>query len=206
MRSTGRPGAPRSTIWQSRPPRRCVFPAAEVRSLGWVGRYREAARALPCGRSRPRRWEHKRCDEPSYSVYDIHRRAAQWFYRYFQASTSSTYRPYPHINRVPPTAWCIAPSYRAYHICMKNCPSNRTHAGHNLGKKYPLVLPSQGTFAETTRATPAAAWGSSVTLTVIWVSILHQIWLGLCWILRWEMKHFLGIWYFATDATTKFVP
>ena len=31
---------------------------------------------------------------------------------------------------------------------------------------------------------------SSVTLTVIWVSILHQIWLGLYWILRCEMNIF----------------
>ena len=26
---------------------------------------------------------------------------------------------------------------------LKNCPSNRTHVGHNLGEKYPLVRPSQ---------------------------------------------------------------
>ena len=36
---------------------------------------------------------------------------------------------------------------------------------------------------------------SSVTLTVIWVPILPQIWLASLLFLRWGMKHLLGIWH-----------
>ena len=82
------------------------------------------------------------------------------------------------------------------------------------GRKITLnVTPDAGIGAADTLCVPEEAWAayegalaSSVTLTVIWVFILYQIWLGACWILRWEMKHFLGIWQFATDTTTKFVP